>query len=184
MNGREYASQLETMSGIWYQDLRKKDNAPKALHRWISPNGILKLLEKNISAGNENLQNMPFDLLGDKDGLNLRDYQLKAMQAVESAVISGRQNILLAMATGTGKTRTILGMIYRFLKSGDFAGFYFWSTKIHWTNRRKTFSTMLSSKIWCLLNKFTPSKHWTKKFLKKETRIQVATVQSIVKKFV
>ena len=60
------------------------------------------------------MKKMPFDLLSDKDGLNLRDYQLKAVQAVASAVVFGQQNILLAMATGTGKTRTILGMIYRF----------------------------------------------------------------------
>ena len=26
---------LETMSGIWFQDLRKADNAPKALRGWI-----------------------------------------------------------------------------------------------------------------------------------------------------
>ena len=29
-------------------------------------------------------------------------------------------DILLAMATGTGKTRTVLGMIYRFLKTNRF----------------------------------------------------------------
>ena len=45
-NGRGYTAQLETMSGIWFQDLRKTDNAPKALHGWISPNGILELWEK------------------------------------------------------------------------------------------------------------------------------------------
>ena len=126
-NGRGYLAQLETMSGIWFQDLRREDNAPKALSGWISPNGILELLEKNISAGDENLQKMSFDLLCDKDGLKLRDYQLKAVQAVENAVIAGQKNILLAMATGTGKTRTILG--------------------IHWANRRKAFSKKLSSKI-------------------------------------
>ena len=52
--------------------------------------------------------------------MNLREYQLKTVQAVENAVIAGQQNILLALATETGKTRTILGMIYRFLKSGRF----------------------------------------------------------------
>ena len=61
-NGRGYTAQLETMSGIWFQDLRKTDNAPKALRGWISPDGILELLEKNIPAGDEKLQKMPFDL--------------------------------------------------------------------------------------------------------------------------
>ncbi len=63
---------------------------------------------------------MPYDLLTDKDGLNLRPYQLNAIKAAEEAVISGKQTALLAMATGTGKTRTVLGMIYRFLKTERF----------------------------------------------------------------
>lgn len=36
------------------------------------------------------------------------------------AIALGRRSVLIAMATGTGKTRTVLGMIYRFLKSGRF----------------------------------------------------------------
>ena len=79
-NGRGYTAQLETMSGIWFQDLRKTDNAPKALRGWISPNGILELLENNVPAGNEKLKKMPFDLLCDSNGMNLCDYQLKAVQ--------------------------------------------------------------------------------------------------------
>ena len=40
---------------------------------------------------------MPFDLLRDKDGLNLRDYQLRAIQAAEQAIINGKPSVLLAM---------------------------------------------------------------------------------------
>ena len=68
-------------------DLRKPFNAPKALHGWISPTGIQELLEKDIQAGNQNLKSLPFDLLRDQDGLNLREYQLRAIQAAENAVI-------------------------------------------------------------------------------------------------
>ena len=53
---------------------------------------------------------MPFDLLRDKDGLNLRDYQLRAIQAAEQTIMDGKNTALLAMATGTGKTRTVLGL--------------------------------------------------------------------------
>ena len=76
---------------------------------------MMEQLEKDIQAKEQALKAMPYDLLRDKDGLNLREYQLKAIQAAENAILNGQQNILLAMATGTGKTRTILGMIYRFL---------------------------------------------------------------------
>ena len=119
-NGRPYLEQYETKSGVWFLDLREPDHAPRALKGWMSPTGMLELLEKDIAAYNQALQDMPFDLLRDKDGLNLREYQLKAVQAAEDAIRKGQQNVLLAMATGTGKTRTILGMIYRFLKTGRF----------------------------------------------------------------
>lgn len=61
--------------------------------------------------GNRALESMPHDLLRDRDSLNLRAYQLKAIQEAEAAVMRGQENILLTMATGTGKTRTIRGKI-------------------------------------------------------------------------
>lgn len=119
-NGRPYNRQLETKSGIWFLDLRRPDNTPKALRGWLSPMGIEELFKHDISTDNEELQRLPFDFLRDEDGLNLRGYQIKAVQAVEKAVLDGQKNILIAMATGTGKTRTVLGMIYRFLKAEPF----------------------------------------------------------------
>ena len=40
---------------------------------------------------------MPYDLLTDKDGLNLREYQVKAIKAAEKAVIDGQKEVLIAM---------------------------------------------------------------------------------------
>lgn len=181
-NGRGYTAQLETMSGIWFQDLRKTDNAPKALRGWISPNGILELLEKNIPAGDENLQKMSFDLLCDKDGLNLRYYQLKAVQAVENAVIAGQQNILLAMATGTGKTRTILGMIYRFLQSGRFRRILFLVDRTSLGEQAQDVFKEVKLEDLMTLEQIYNVKKLDAKIFEKETRIQVATVQSMVKR--
>lgn len=98
-NGRPYCPQLETMSGIWFLDLRQTNNTPNALRGWLSPNGITELLERNISAGNEKLRKLSLDLLRDEDGLNLRGYQVEAIQAIEQAIIGGRKNILVAMAS-------------------------------------------------------------------------------------
>lgn len=103
-NGRPYLEQFKTKSGIWLLDLREPSNVPAALHGWISPNGIMERLEKDIQAGNNALQVMSYDLLTDKDGLNLREYQVKAIKAAEKAVIDGQKEVLIAMATGTGKT--------------------------------------------------------------------------------
>ena len=74
---------------------------PKPLRGWMSPDNLLQLLNKDTDAGNRALKQMPFDLLRDKDGLNLRDYQLRAIQAAEQAIINGKPSVLLAMATGT-----------------------------------------------------------------------------------
>ena len=47
-----------------------------------------------------------------------REYQRNAILAVEHALGQGRREILVAMATGTGKTRTCIGLCYRLLKTG------------------------------------------------------------------
>ena len=70
------------------------------LHGWLSPDGMEELLAADIEGKNERLKNMPYDLLTDKNGLNLRPYQLSAIKAAEEAIISGKQTALLAMATG------------------------------------------------------------------------------------
>ena len=86
-NGRPYLKQYDIKSGIWFLDLRQSFNAPKALHGWISPVGIMELLEKDVESGNKALQETPYDLLRDPDGLNLREYQIKAIEAAETAII-------------------------------------------------------------------------------------------------
>ena len=52
--------------------------------------------------------------------MGLRDYQIEAIKAAEEAIAEHKDRILLAMATGTGKTLTVLGMIYRFLVAKRF----------------------------------------------------------------
>ena len=181
-NGRPYLEQYETKSGIWFLDLRLPYNAPKALHGWISPTGIRELLEKDTSADNQSLKAMPYDLLRDKDGLNLREYQLKAIQAAETAIISGQQNILLAMATGTGKTRTVLGMIYRFLKTGRFRRILFLVDRNALGEQAQDVFKEVKLEELLTLNDIYNIKELDDKSIDKETRIQVATVQSMVKR--
>lgn len=53
-NGRKYLKQIETKSGIWFQDLRD-NSAPKALRGWISPMGIVEMLEKDIASADNAL---------------------------------------------------------------------------------------------------------------------------------
>ncbi len=181
-NGRPYLEQYKTKSGIWFLDLRQPFNVPKALHGWISPTGIEELLEQDIETKNANLQQMPFDFLTDRDGLNLRPYQLNAIKAAEEAVINGKQTVLLAMATGTGKTRTVLGMIYRFLKTERFRRILFLVDRTSLGEQAQDVFKEVKLEDLMTLNDIYNIKELEDKIIEKETRIQVATVQSMVKR--
>src|SRR5690606_22971492 len=90
-NGRPYLKQLETKSGIWHVDIRRPQNLAKALTGWHSPEGLQQLLKQDIDLANDKLKNDPVDSLG------LRDYQERAILAVEAAVTEGATTCLLAM---------------------------------------------------------------------------------------
>lgn len=181
-NGRPYLEQYKTKSGIWFLDLRKPSNVPKALRGWMSPENLLDLLGKDIDAGNRALEQMPFDLLRDKDGLNLRDYQLRAIQAAEQAIMDGKNTALLAMATGTGKTRTVLGMIYRFLKTGRFKRILFLVDRTALGEQALDVFKEVKLEDLMPLADIYNVKGLEDKEIERETRIQVATVQGMVKR--
>ena len=113
-NGRPYLRQLELKSGIHFLDARRQTNHPRALVGWLSPAGLRDLLQQDRDASEAALRAEPTEYLG------LRDYQLKAIHAVEAALEKGRRDSLIAMATGTGKTRTFIGLVYRLVKTRRF----------------------------------------------------------------
>ncbi len=181
-NSRPYLAQLETKSGIWFLDLRESANMPKALRGWISPDGMLKLLESDIEKADKALQTLPYDFLRDKDGLNLRQYQLNAIQAAENAVINGQKNILLAMATGTGKTRTVLGMIYRFLKTGRFNRILFLVDRTALGEQAEDVFNEVKLEDLKTLNDIYDIKTLEDAVFEDETKVHIATVQGMVKR--
>lgn len=181
-NGRPYLAQLETKSGIWFLDLRESANMPKALRGLISPDGMLKLLESDIEKADKALQTLPYDFLRDKDGLNLRQYQLNAIQAAETAVINGQKSILLAMATGTGKTRTVLGMIYRFLKTGRFNRILFLVDRTALGEQAEDVFNEVKLEDLKTLNDIYDIKTLEDAVFEDETKVHIATVQGMVKR--
>lgn len=114
-NGRPYLRQLATRSGTWFCDLRNPENVGQALDGWYTPDGLAALLKRDELRAHEQLRNEPFNY-----GFPLRHYQKTAIQAVEAAIGQGRREMLLAMATGTGKTKTCIALIYRLLKAQRF----------------------------------------------------------------
>ena len=181
-NGRPYLEQYRTKSGIWFLDLRRSSNVPKALRGWISPDGILELLRKDVMAGNQALQAMSYNLLRDKDGLNLRAYQIRAIQAAEQAVIEGKQSALLAMATGTGKTRTVLGLIYRFLETKRFRRILFLVDRTALGDQAQDVFKEVKLAELMTLDEIYNIKGLQNKTIDRETRVHIATVQGMVKR--
>ncbi len=114
-NGRPWLRQLSTHSGIWFCDLRRPDNLSDALQGWFSPDGLLALFKQDILAAHQQLENEAFDY-----GFTIREYQKQAILEAEKSIAEGQRNLLLAMATGTGKTKTCIALIYRLLKTKRF----------------------------------------------------------------
>lgn len=114
-NGRPFLRQMETLSGIWFRDLRRATNLRRPLEGWYSPKGLLALLRQDEDAAEADLAAQPFGY-----NFDLRDYQERAIRAVEAALVAGRRGVLVAMATGTGKTKTCITLVYRLLKARRF----------------------------------------------------------------
>lgn len=114
-NGRPYLRQLATKSGVWFCDLRHPENRSQALDGWYSPEGLKKLLAADEAKAHQQLAQAEFNF-----GFPLRHYQKQAILATESSIGKGQREILLAMATGTGKTKTCIALIYRLLKAQRF----------------------------------------------------------------
>ena len=112
-NGRPFLRQLRTKSGIWFLDARRPENHPVALEGWYTPAGLLDLLKQNVDEAYAKLKVEPMPYIE-------RDYQRKAILAVEMGLEEGKRELLIAMATGTGKTRTCIGLCYRLLKTKRF----------------------------------------------------------------
>ena len=183
-NGRKYLKQIELKSGIWFLDLRDGANTPKALQGWFSPEGLMEMLDKDITAANQTLQNTPYDLLRDPDGLNLREYQIRAIEAAENAIVEGKKTALLSMATGTGKTRTILGMIYRFIKSNRFKRILFLVDRTALGEQAADVFKEVKIEDLMTLDEIYNIKGLDEKEIDKETKIHIATVQSLVKRII
>ena len=173
-NGRPYLKQLATKSGTWFLDARRPENTSRPFDGWYTPEGLVGMLRQDVDAAHAKLDTEPTDYL------NLRDYQIRAIRAAEERLAEGQQALLLAMATGTGKTRTCIGLCYRLLKTKRFRRILFLVDRtalgIQATNAFKdarlenlqTFAEIFDLKE---LGDIQPES---------DTRLQIATVQGMV----
>jgi type I restriction enzyme, R subunit len=114
-NGRPFLQQLRTKSGIWFCDLRRSENLRQPLATWYGTQGLMEALKQDIDQAHTQLQQESFNY-----GIELRAYQIRAIQAIEASLATGQRDLLVAMATGTGKTKTCIVLVYRLLKTKRF----------------------------------------------------------------
>ncbi len=175
-NGRAFIQQLAEQSGTWFRDARAPSNLARALMDFHRPEGLVDLLTRSKEDAEVQLQQEGFAYLG------LRDYQQKAIAAVEAAMENGQRQCLLAMATGTGKTRTIVGLMYRFLKAKRFRRILFLVDRTALGDQATDVfnETQLEQNL--PLSQLYNIAELGDMAAQAETRIQVATVQAMVKR--
>ena len=97
---------------IWFQDLRDPLSRSRQISKFHTPEAIEELMATDKELEKTWLRGNPVD------HPILRHYQKKAIENIENAIFNKKRNMLVAMATGTGKTFTVVNLIYRLMKSG------------------------------------------------------------------
>ena len=175
-NGRPYLPQIAEQSGVRFHDLREVTNKPRALKTWYTPEGLTELLDQDISRAESKLAAEPLDYLP------LYDFQKDAIEAVEARLADGQRRILVAMATGTGKTRTCLGMLYRFVKTNRFRRVLFLVDRTSLGEQAEgTFENVKLENFQSFDDIYDIKKLGSLK-PDSDTRLQVATVQGMCKR--
>ncbi|MDE3796449.1 type I restriction-modification system endonuclease [Sinorhizobium meliloti] len=176
-NGRSYLKQIETESGIWFRDTRRSINHRRALVDWPTPDGLTRLLDVDADAANAALKAQPFEF-----GFPLRDYQEAAIRAVERALSAEQRSMLVAMATGTGKTKLAIAMLYRLLSAKRFRRICFVvdrSALGHQTEGEFSTTKVVSGKTFAEIFGLKGLEDVTPDV---ETKVHICTIQGLVKR--
>src|SRR6202521_4658857 len=97
---------------IWHHDIRFALNRSRQITRFHTPEALGEMLSRDFDEALRHLHALP------NDNARLRPYQREANDAIEKAISERKRAMLVAMATGTGKTFTLVNEIYRLMKSG------------------------------------------------------------------
>ncbi|MCD1645312.1 type I restriction-modification system endonuclease [Aurantimonas coralicida] len=175
-NGRPYVKQLETKSGIWFWDARRAENEATALPEWFSPRDLTERLEQSVEPGFGELAEREIGVTG------LRDYQQSAIAAVEAAVARGQRSILLSMATGTGKTRLALAMMYDFLRAKRFRRILFLVDRTSLGRQALDAMSTTDTSGFLKFDQVFSVAGLEQKFPEASDRVQVATIQAMIRR--
>ena len=92
---------------IWFRDVRSKNNIPREISKFHTPQALTEFLSRDIESAYKWLQDNTMD--------SKRAYQREAVESIEGAIFANKRKMLVSMATGTGKTRVAAQQIYRLL---------------------------------------------------------------------
>src|ERR1700730_10474754 len=98
---------------IWHLDTRAQKLISRQLSDFHTPGALAGFFASDISGARNNLLDTPPEQIQ-----GLRPYQRDAIVATEGAILNGKRDMMVAMATGTGKTYLTVAQIYRLLESG------------------------------------------------------------------
>lgn len=174
-NGRSYVEQYRSKSGIWFRDTRNPYNHFRALAGWHSPEDLRALLNATShQEADEALKKEANFQFAD------RYYQIAAIKAVEHAIIAKQDRILLQMATGTGKTRTAIELMYHLLKTKRAKRILYLVDRN--SLGKQTEDTLKNLKVdTTALAKIYNVKALTSGKPDRSTKIHIATVQSMIR---
>jgi type I restriction enzyme R subunit len=96
---------------IWYHDVRHELNRSRRVAGFHTPSALKEMLTRDPE---EELTRLADIAMHDK----LRPYQVEANTAIEQTIRERKRKMLITMATGTGKTLTMVNEIHRLMKSG------------------------------------------------------------------
>lgn len=97
---------------IWFHDVRSPLERSRRVADYPTPSALEERLGRDFDADAAKLLAMP------NNHPRLRPYQIEANEAVEKAIADRKRKMLVAMATGCGKTFTTVNQVYRLIKSG------------------------------------------------------------------
>ncbi len=97
---------------IWHHDIRHPLSRSRRIAHFHTPAALTERLQQDFDQACQKLSSIP------NDHKMLRPYQFEANTDTEQAIAERKRHMLLAMATGTGKTFTMVNQVYRLMKSG------------------------------------------------------------------
>lgn len=95
---------------IWFHDVRHTLNRSRQIKQFHTPDALRDLFGHELHVASAWLAT------NSNSHSRLRSYQVEANNAIEEAIAERKRLMLVAMATGTGKTFTLVNEVYRLMK--------------------------------------------------------------------